>query len=100
MNLLIVGGLGFIGSHLSVELIQNNHKIIIIDNLSNSDITVLDSIDKITNVEPLFFQCDINDYPDLDKIFYNNKIDAIIHLAGHKSVGESVKNPLKYYDNN
>lgn len=97
---LLTGGLGFIGSHLSVELIQNNYNVIIIDNLSNSNIDVLDNLEKITDVRPLFYKCDVNDKADLDKIFYNNKIDVVIHLAGHKSVGESVKDPLKYYENN
>jgi len=98
MTILLTGGLGFIGSHLTIELIQNNYNVIIIDNLSNSTINVLDSIEKITNIRPILYQCDINN--DLSPLFHNHKIDTVIHLAGYKSVSESVTNPLKYYDNN
>jgi UDP-glucose 4-epimerase len=100
MQVLLTGGLGYIGSILAVELIQNNYKVIIVDNLSNSDIGVLDNIEKITTVKPLFYQCDVTNKKKLHMIFNDNKIDAVIHLAGYKSVSESVLNPLKYYENN
>lgn len=99
MSILLTGGLGFIGCHVAVELIQNNYEVIIVDNLSNSTISVLDNIEKITTVKPLFYQCDITNKKKLNRIF-NNNIDAVIHLAGYKSVSESVSNPLKYYENN
>lgn len=98
MSILITGGLGFIGSHIVVEL--QKHHIIIIDNLVNSDIKCLDNIEKITGKRPSFYQCDITDYNALNNIFKQNTIDTVIHLAGYKAVGESVTNPLKYYDNN
>lgn len=99
-NILVSGGCGFIGSHCVVELIKNNYNVIIVDNLINSSITVLDAIEKITSIKPNFYHCDILNYKDLNHIFNNHKIDAVIHLAGHKSVSESVNNPLKYYENN
>lgn len=98
MSILLTGGLGYIGSHVATELIHNNYKVIIVDNLSNSSKNVLDNIEKITSIRPLFYQCDIKD--NLNKIFNDNVIDTIIHLAGYKSVSESITNPLKYYENN
>ena len=98
-NILVTGGLGFIGSHTSVELLEDNN-VIIIDNLSNSQIDVLEKIKKITNKDVKFYQSDVCDKEALRKIFSENKIDAVIHFAGYKAVGESVMVPLKYYRNN
>lgn len=99
MSILLTGGLGFIGSHCVVELIKK-YPVIIVDNLYNSTINILDKIETITQQRPLFYQYDITDYHLLHKVFEENKIDAVIHLAGYKAVGESVSNPAKYYENN
>ncbi len=100
MNVLVTGGMGFIGSHTCVELINENHNPIIIDNLSNSKIEVLKKIEKITGKRPSFYQGDVADEELLEKIFTENKIDAVIHFAGFKAVGESVQKPIMYYQNN
>ena len=100
MNILVTGGTGFIGSHTCVELLNNNYNVIIIDNLSNSSIEVLEKIEKITSKKPKFYKIDLCDKEKLKEIFNENKIDAVIHFAGYKAVGESVSNPLKYYRNN
>lgn len=98
-NILVTGGLGYIGSHTVVELLNNSYNVIIVDNLSNSSIVVLSRIEKITGTKPRFFNLDIND-DSLDEIFKECQIDAVIHFAAYKAVGESVENPLKYYQNN
>ena len=100
MEILVTGGTGFIGSHTVVELIQKGHNVTILDNLYNSSIDVLDKIQTITNVKPKFYQVDICDLEGLDKVFSTNKFDAVIHFAGLKAVGESVRKPIEYYDNN
>lgn len=100
MKILVTGGTGYIGSHTCVELIKNNHEVVIVDNLYNSSIQVLDRIEKISGVKPKFYQVDILDYDNLEKVFKENKFDACIHFAGYKAVGESVKIPLTYYKNN
>lgn|GEM_PF-19143 len=99
-TILLTGGTGFIGSHVAVELLQHNYQIIIIDNLSNSYADVINNIEKITKTRIKFYQCDINNYDHLNQVFQENTIDSVIHLAGHKSVEESVSDPLKYYENN
>lgn len=99
-NILVTGGLGYIGSHTIVELINEGYHPIVIDNLSNSYISVLDGIKNIVNNEIDFHEIDVRNSSALDSIFSNNKIDAVIHFAAYKAVGESVKEPLKYYDNN
>lgn len=99
-NILVTGGTGFIGSHTCVELIENKYNVIIIDNLSNSEIGVLDKIKEITGVKPKFYQDDLLDESAVKKIFDENKIDAVIHFAGLKAVGESVAKPIEYYHNN
>lgn len=98
-NILVTGGLGYIGSHTVVELLQNAYNVIIVDNLSNSSINVLNRIEKITGKIPIFIEIDIND-DRLDCVFKEHQIDAVIHFAAYKAVGESVKEPLKYYQNN
>ena len=100
MRILVTGGLGYIGSHTVVELIQNKLDVIIIDNLSNSQLFILDNIKNITGVKPIFYNVDLVDFDKLNKIFISHKIDGVIHFAAFKSVSESVKNPLKYYENN
>ncbi len=99
-NILVTGGTGYIGSHTVVELIKAGYNPIIVDNLSNSKEDVVGKIAEITGVKPVFYRLDILDYPALDKIFSAYKIDAVIHFAGLKAVGESVSVPLKYYHNN
>ena len=100
MKILVTGGTGYIGSHTCVELINNGHEVIIVDNLYNSSIEVLDKIEKITGTKPKFYEIDILDKDKLEKVFVENKIDAVIHFAGYKAVGESVSMPLVYYKNN
>jgi len=99
-NILVTGGLGFIGSHTVVELIKNNYDVVIIDNLSNSSIDVLDKLKKITGKDIKFYEEDVSNKKALEKIFKNENIDSVIHFAGYKAVGESVEKPLKYYRNN
>lgn len=100
MNVLVTGGTGYIGSHTAVELLNSGYNVIIIDNLSNSKKEVVHFIEKITNKEVKFYENDVCDKEALRKIFNENNIDAVIHFAGYKAVGESVLKPLMYYRNN
>lgn len=100
MPVLVTGGMGFIGSHTCVELINHNFEVIILDNLKNSRIDILDRIEKITGKRPVFYKVDLLNKNDIEKIFYNHKIESVIHLAGLKSVSESFHFPLQYYQNN
>ena len=100
MKILVTGGLGYIGSHTCVELLNEDYEVVIVDNLSNSKIEVLDKIKEITNKDVKFYKEDVCDIKALEKIFYENKIDAVIHFAGYKAVGESVEKPIMYYENN
>lgn len=100
MKILVTGGAGYIGSHTVVSLLDQGDEVVIIDNFSNSDEKVLDSIKKITNKDFQFYEGDIRDEALLSKIFTENKIDAVIHFAGLKAVGESCRFPIMYYDNN
>lgn len=100
MKVLVTGGLGFIGSHTVVKLLESGYEVIIIDNLYNAKIEVKDKIEKITNKKVEVVIGDVQDLDVLEPIFKNNKIDSIIHFAGYKAVGESVKKPLMYYKNN
>tara|TARA_B100000787_G_scaffold164257_1_gene146770 strand:+ start:31644 stop:32651 length:1008 start_codon:yes stop_codon:yes gene_type:complete len=99
-KILVTGGLGFIGSHTVVELQQSGYEVVIIDNLYNSKIEVLDSIISITGIKPTYFNIDLRDKISVEDFFNNNKVDGIIHFAASKAVGESVNNPLLYYENN
>ncbi len=99
-KILVTGGTGYIGSHTCVELINQGYLPIIADNLSNSKENVVDKIQEITGVRPVFYKVDILDEVGLSKIFAEHDIQAVIHFAGLKAVGESVKVPLKYYNNN
>ena len=100
MKILVTGGTGYIGSHTVVELLYAGYDVVVIDNLSNSKIDVVDKIKKITNKDFKFYEGDCCSKELLKNIFTENKIDAVIHFAGFKAVGESVKLPLKYYRNN
>src|SRR6056297_135250 len=100
MNILVTGGLGFIGSHTCVELIDKNHRVIIADNLSNSKIETLDNIEKISGVKPDFHKIDVTIDSQVEDLFKTYKFDGVIHFAGYKAVGESVEKPLYYYYNN
>ncbi|MBP8023551.1 MAG: UDP-glucose 4-epimerase GalE, partial [Paludibacter sp.] len=100
-KILVTGGTGYIGSHTVVELQKEGFEVIIVDNLSNSNIEVLNGIEKITGIRPAFENIDCVDYVSMDRMFekYNN-VEAIIHFAASKAVGESVEKPLLYYRNN
>ena len=100
MKILVTGGLGYIGSHTCVELLNEGFDIVIVDNLSNSKEEVKDKIEKITNKKIQFYKIDVCDKEKLTNIFDENNIDAVIHFAGFKAVGESVEKPLMYYRNN
>lgn len=100
MTILVTGGTGYIGSHTVVELLTRGYDVVIIDNLSNSQLEVLSRIDKITGREPEFVQGDVTCRTDLRQIFEHYDIEAVIHFAALKSVNESIQQPLTYYDNN
>lgn len=100
MNILVTGGTGYIGSHTIVKLIENGHTPIAVDNLVNSSTEVLNRIEQVTGTKPLFYKADLRDQTALNTIFSENPIDAVIHFAGLKAVGESVEKPLLYYKNN
>jgi UDP-glucose 4-epimerase len=99
-TVLVTGGTGFIGSHTCVELVKAGYDIVVLDNLSNSCEAVLDRIEQVCGTRPAFVKGDILNEDDLDGVFSNNDIDAVIHFAGLKAVGESVERPLLYYRNN
>lgn len=100
MKILVTGGLGYIGSHTVVALIEQKYEVVIVDNLYNSKLETLDKIEMITSVKPQFYQIDLLDQAKLEAIFQKHNFDAIIHFAGYKAVGESCKKPLEYYENN
>lgn len=100
MAVLVTGGVGYIGSHTSIELLESGYEVIIVDNLCNSDKIVLDRIKEITGKSPKFYEIDITDKEKLEVVFKENKIDSVIHFAALKAVGESVQMPLEYYSNN
>jgi len=99
-NILVTGGAGFIGSHTCVELLQSGYSVVVVDNLSNSDQEALRRVEKITGKSLLFNQADIRDREAMSALFNEYDFDAVIHFAGLKAVGESVAQPLKYFDNN
>ena len=100
MQVLLTGGLGYIGSHTAVELLEAGYDVVVVDNLSNSQRDVKEKIELITGKKIKFYENDVRDELALNKIFAENKIDAVVHFAGLKAVGESVQKPLEYYDNN
>ena len=99
-KILVTGGLGFIGSHTVVELQNEGFDVVIIDDLSNTTLSVLDSITEITGKKPEFHKLDVRKKEDLKTLFDTHKIDGIIHFAAFKAVGESMEKPLEYYENN
>lgn len=100
MNVLVTGGAGYIGSHTSVELLNAGHGVVCVDNLVNSKYEAVKRVEQITGKKIKFYEGDIRDRKILDKIFEENKIDAVINFAGLKAVGESCQKPLEYYENN
>lgn len=99
-EILVTGGTGFIGSHCCVALMARGHRVVVVDNLSNSDADVIDRIAKIAGSRPAFHVADIRDSEKMDRVLQQHDISVAIHFAGLKAVGESVAVPLKYYDNN
>ncbi len=100
MAILLPGGAGYIGSHTAIELLEEGKEIVIVDNFSNSSPKVLEAIKKITGKDFKFYEIDYMDKAKLEKVFEENKIDAVINFAGFKAVGESVQKPIEYYTNN
>ncbi len=100
MKVLVTGGAGYIGSHTSVELLNYGHEVVCIDNFMNSKFEAVKRVEQITGKKIKFYEGDIRDRAILDKIFTENKIDAVINFAGLKAVGESCEKPLEYYENN
>ena len=100
MRVLLTGGAGFIGSHVAVELIETGHEAIIVDDLSNSTVEVIDHIEQVTGVAPAFYQLDVRDEFGLSAAFRDHEPEAVVHLAGLKSIAESVAQPLRYWDVN
>ena len=100
MKILVTGGLGFIGSHTIVELLENGYEVVCVDNLSNSSISVIDRIEQITGKTFTFYEENVCNEEKLDEIFLKEKPEAVIHFAAYKAVGESVKKPIEYYQNN
>lgn len=100
MKILLTGGAGYIGSHTAIELDKAGHEIVVVDNLVNSKEEALRRVEKIIGKAVPFYKADVRDRETMDKIFKENKIDAVIHFAGLKAVGESVAKPLEYYENN
>ena len=100
MTILCTGGAGYIGSHTCVELLNEGYDVVVLDNLSNSSKVALDRVEEITGKKVKFYEADILDVEAMEKIFSEEKIDAVIHFAGLKAVGESVEKPLEYYHNN
>ncbi|HGN1707624.1 TPA: UDP-glucose 4-epimerase GalE [Providencia rettgeri] len=100
VEVLVTGGLGYIGSHTCVQLIKAGFVPVIMDNLCNAKLEVLNRIEKLTGERPVFYQCDVRDEAQLNKIFSSHQFQSVIHFAGLKAVGESVVKPLEYYDVN
>ena len=100
MKILVTGGMGYIGSHTCVELMNAGHEVVVLDNLSNSHRSVQQRVERITGKRLAFVEADVRDRAALEDAFAAHKVDAVIHFAGLKAVGESVQQPLRYYDNN
>ena len=100
MRILVTGGAGYIGSHTCVELLNRGHEVVVVDNLCNSSEESLNRVEKITGKRPVFYQVDLLDRDALEEVFAKETVDAAIHFAGLKAVGESVAKPLEYYHNN
>lgn len=100
MKILVTGGAGYIGSHTVVELLNNGYDVVVVDNLYNSSKKAIDRVEEITGKKVKFYEADIRDRAMMDEIFKNENVDAVIHFAGLKAVGESVAKPVEYYENN
>ena len=100
MKILVTGGAGYIGSHTCVDLLENDYEVVIVDNLYNSNEKAVERIAEITGKKPAFYEVDLLDKEALDSVFNKENIDAVIHFAGLKAVGESVEKPIEYYHNN
>jgi UDP-glucose 4-epimerase len=100
MRVLVTGGLGYIGSHTVVELMAAGHEVVVVDNLSNADISVRRRVHQIAGREFAFHEADIRNRAAMQALFATHRFDAVVHFAGLKAVGESVAQPLRYYDNN
>ena len=99
-SILVTGGAGYIGSHTCVCLLEKGYDVIVVDNLSNSSTESLTRVEKITGKKVKFYEVDCCDYEKFEAVFKENNVDAVIHFAGLKAVGESVRKPLMYYQNN
>ena len=100
MAVLVTGGIGYIGSHTTIELIEAGREVVIVDDLSNSNIIALDRIEELTGKRPKFYELKVQDREKLEVVFKENNIEAVIHFAANSLVGESMSNPLKYFNNN
>ena len=100
LNVLLTGGAGYIGSHTAVEFLNAGHNVIVVDNLSNSSMTSVKRVERLTNKSITFYEIDLLDAVNFDKVFDEHNIDAVVHFAGLKAVGESVSKPLEYYRTN
>ena len=100
MRILVTGGTGFIGSHTCIELINAGYDVVIADNLYNSKALVVDRIEELAGKRPVFYEVDVTDKAAMNELFDKEKIDAVIHFAGYKAVGESTRKPIEYYHNN
>ena len=99
-SILVTGGAGYIGSHTCVCLLEKGYDVIVVDNLSNSSTESLSRVEKITGKKVKFYEVDCCDYAKFEEVFKENQVDAVIHFAGLKAVGESVRKPFMYYQNN
>jgi len=99
-TILVTGGAGYIGSHTCVELLAAGHRVVVVDNLINSSLEAIARVERIAGTKPIFHRVDLCDRPALDKVFASERFGAVIHFAGLKAVGESVSQPLRYYQNN
>ena len=100
MSILVTGGAGYIGSHTCVELLEAGYEVVVVDNLYNASPKAIERVEEITGKKVTFYEADLLDKESLEKIFANHDIDAVIHFAGYKAVGESVQKPIEYYHNN
>ena len=100
MRILVTGGAGYIGSHTCVELLNAGYEVVVVDNLYNASEKALDRVEEITGKKVTFYNADIRDKAAMDAVFDKEQVDAVIHFAGLKAVGESVVKPIEYYENN